>query len=108
MKRTDYYEKYRKLTNQCLNDIKQIFKENNTDRVELYHDCEEENISEPLILPFYNKNGDVYNDEVQAIYINNDTIKMETEYGDYDLVNDSPRDSYIFVYETLCEIFNID
>ena len=108
MKRTDYWKAYQELTDKCLNDIKQIFKENNTDRVELYHDSDEEYISNPLILPFYNNNGDVYNDEVQAIYINNGTIKMKTEFGDYDLVNDSPRDNYIFVYETLCEIFNID
>ena len=108
MKATNYWESYRELTDKCLNDIKEIFKENNTDRVELYHDSDEENVSNPLILPFYNNNGDVYNDEVQAIYINNGTIKMETEYGDYDLVNDSIRENYIFVYETLCEIFNID
>lgn len=108
MKAINYFEKYRKLTNQCLNDIKQIFKENKTDKVYLYHDCEEENISEPLILPCYNNNGDIYNEEVQAIYINNGAIKIDTEYGVYDLENDCPRDNYISVYETLCEIFNIN
>lgn len=108
MKRTDYWEPYYELTNKCLNDIKEIFKENKTDRVELYHDSDEENISNPLIIPFYNDNGDVYNDEVQTIYIDNGAIKIETEYGVYDLVNDCSRENYIFVYETLCEIFNID
>jgi hypothetical protein len=107
MKRTDYWETYRELTDKCLNDIKQIFKENNTERVELYHDSDEENISNPLILPFYNNNGDVYNDEVQEIYIDGG-IKIKTEFGDYDLVNDCSRENYIFVYETLCEIFNIN
>ena len=108
MKRTDYWKAYQELTDKCLNDIKEIFKENNIDKVYLYHDCEEENISEPLILPFYNNNGDMYNDEVQAIYFDNGIIKIETEYGVYDLVNNSPRENFIFVYETLCEIFNID
>lgn len=109
MKRTDYWKAYQELTDKCLNDIKQIFKENNTDRVELYHDSDEENVSNPLILPFYNDNGDAYNDEVQAIYVDEyGTIRLKGDCGDYDLVNDSPRENYIFVYEALCEIFNID
>lgn len=109
MKAINYWESYKELTDRCLNDIEQIFKENNTDKVYLYHDCEEENISEPLILPFYNNNdGDMYSEEVQAIYYDNGNIKIETECGVYDLVNECPRENYIFVYETLCEIFNID
>lgn len=108
MKRTDYWKSYQELTDKCLNDIKEIFKENKTYKVNLYHDCEEENISEPLILPCYNNNGNIYNEEVQAIYIINDTIKIDTEYGVYDLENDCPRDNYIFVYETLCKVFNIN
>lgn len=108
MKAINYWESYKELTDNCLNDIKQIFKENNTDRVELYHDCDEENISNPLVLPFYYKNGDMGNDEVQTIYIDKTAIKIETEFGDYDLVNDCPRENYIFVYEALCEIFNIN
>lgn len=108
MKATNYWESYKELTDKCLNDIKQIFKENNTDKVELYHDCEEENIDNPLILPCYNNNGDMYNEEVQAIYLDNESIKIGTEYGVYDLANNCPRENYIFIYETLCEIFNID
>ena len=108
MKRTDYWKAYQELTDKCLNDIKEIFKENKTDRVELYHDSDEENIDNPLILPFYMKNGDISNEEVQSIYIDHNAIRIETEFGDYDLVNDCSRENYIFVYETLCEIFNID
>lgn len=108
MKRIDYWESYKELTDKCLNDIKQIFKENNTDEVYLYHDCDEENISNPLILPFYMNNGDISNEEVQVIYFDKGAIKLKNEYGVYDLVNDCSRECYIFVYETLCEIFNID
>jgi hypothetical protein len=108
MKRTDYWKSYQELTDKCLNDIEQIFKENKTDRVELYHDSDEENIDNPLILPFYMKNGDISNEEVQSIYIDHNTIKIKTEFGDYDLINDCSRENYIFVYETLCKIFNID
>lgn len=109
MKAINYFEKYRKLTNQCLNDIKKIFKKNKTDKVELYYNCDEENVSNPLVLPFYDNNGDVYNDKIQSIYVDEyGTVRLKGDYGDYDLVNDSPRENYIFVYEALREIFNID
>lgn len=105
MKRTDYWNIYFDLTTKCLNDIKEILKENNTDKVELCN--EEKSIHNPLILPFYKKNGDIVTEEIHSVYIVNNAVRIRTEFSDYDLQNDCSRTNFIFVYETLCEIFNI-
>lgn len=100
----DYWKQYREITDNCMEDIVLLFKKNNVNMVVFDANSEDYN---PLILPLYDKNGDIWNEEVQSIFIDRwDKIYVECECGIFSVKNDTPRESWIFIYETLFAFFN--
>ena len=103
-KKINYWDKYRAITEDCLEETKKLFREHNADELI----CPNVDDVYPLVLTIYNNNGDAYNEEIQRIVFDKKTqdIKLYTEYGEYDLINDTPRESIFSVYDKVFELLN--